>query len=72
MLSERQKLRFLNGRHDTCLTKKRSMQVRIGERIPSLTGYVKEKLDIDLEAVHRSSIYVEYHERKMIPAHGGR
>ena len=35
MLSVRQKLRFLNGRCDTCLTKERNMQVRTGEHVPS-------------------------------------
>ena len=64
MLSVRQKLRFLNGGCDTCLTKERSMLVRTGEHNPSLTGYVGEKLYI--------SIYVRYRERKPIPAHGGR
>ena len=48
MLSARQKLRFLNGGCDTCLTKERSMPVRTGEHIPSLTGFVGEKLYIDL------------------------
>ena len=48
MLSARQKLRFLNGGCDTCLTKERSMLVRTGEHVPSLTGYVGEKLYIDL------------------------
>ena len=48
MLSARQKMRFLNVRCDTCLIQKRSMPVRTGEHVPSLTGYVGEKLYIDL------------------------
>ena len=48
MLSARQKLRFLNGGCDTCLTKERNMLVKTGEHVPSLTGYVGEKLYIDL------------------------
>ena len=48
ILSARQKIRFLNCRCDTCLTKERSMPVRAGEHIPSLTGYVGEKLYVDL------------------------
>ena len=47
MLSARQKIRFLNGGCDTCLTKERSMLVRMGD-VPSLTRYVEEKLFIDL------------------------
>ena len=56
MLSARPKLRFLNGGCDTCTVKERSMPVRTGVHIPSLTGYIGEKL---------------YLERKSIPAHGG-
>ena len=48
MLSARQKLRFLNGGCDTCLTKERSMPVRTGEHVPSLTRYVGGKLYIDI------------------------
>ena len=48
MLSARQKLRFLNGGCDTCITKERSMPVRTGEHVPSLTGYVRKKLHVDL------------------------
>ena len=48
LLSARQRLRFLNNGCDTWLTKERSMQVRTGEHVPSLTGYVGEKLYIDL------------------------
>ena len=48
LLSARQKICFLNGECDTCLTKERSMPLRTGEHIPSLTGYVGEKLYVDL------------------------
>ena len=48
MLSVRPKLRFLNGRCDTCIVKERSIPVRSGIHMPSLTGYVGEKLYIDL------------------------
>ena len=48
LLSARQKIHFLNSGCDTCLTKQRSMPVRTGENVPSLTGYVGEKLYIDL------------------------
>ena len=51
MLSARQKLRFLNGGCDTCLTKEQSMPVRTGEHVPSLTVYVGEKLYIDLVSI---------------------
>ena len=52
MLLERQELRFLNGGCDTCLTtKEQSMPVKTGEHIPSLRGYVGEKLYIDLLSV---------------------
>ena len=48
MSSVRQKLRFLNGGCNTCSTKEQSMPVRTGEHVPSLTGYVGEKLYINL------------------------
>ena len=48
LLSARQKLYFLNGRCDTCLIKEQSMPVRTGEYIPSLAGYIGEKLYVDL------------------------
>ena len=48
LLSERQKLRFLTVRCDTCFTKEQKKLVRTGEHVPSLTGYVGEKLYIDL------------------------
>ena len=48
MLSVWLKLRFLNGGYDTCQVKEQSMPVRTGVHMPSLTGYVGEKLYIDL------------------------
>ena len=48
LLSERQKLQFLNGGCDNCLTKEGSLPVRTEEHVPSLTGYVGKKLYIDL------------------------
>ena len=48
LLSAKQKIRFLNSGCDTCLTKEQSMPVRTREHLPSLTGYVGEKLYIDL------------------------
>ena len=48
ILSARQKLRFLNEGCDTCIAKERSMPVRTREHVPSLTGYVGEKLYLDL------------------------
>ena len=48
MLSARQKLRFLNGGCDTCIVKEQSMPVRTGVHVPSLTGYMREKLYVDL------------------------
>ena len=54
MLSARQKLRFLNGECDTCLAKERSMPVSTEEHVPSLTGYVQEKLYIDLVSLSDS------------------
>ena len=48
MLSARLKLRFLNGGCDTCIVKERSMPARVREHVPSLTGYVGEKLYVDL------------------------
>ena len=48
ILSAGTKLRFLNGGCDTCIVKERSIPVRSGIHMPSLTGYVGEKLYIDL------------------------
>ena len=48
LVSGRQKIHFLNGGCDTCLTKEWSMPVRTKEHVPSLTGYVGEKLCVDL------------------------
>ena len=48
LILARQKIYFLNGGCDTCLTKEWSMPVRTKEHVPSLTGYVGEKLCVDL------------------------
>ena len=48
MLSARPKLRILNEGCDTCVVKEKSMPARTGIHMPSLTGYVGEKLYIDL------------------------
>ena len=48
MLSARPQLRFLNGGCGTCIVKERSMPVSTGVHMPSLTGYVGEKLYINL------------------------
>ena len=48
MLSARRKLRFLNEGCDICIVKERSMPIRTGVHMPSLTGYVGEKLYIVL------------------------
>ena len=48
MLSARQKIHYLNGGCDTCLTKEGSMPVQTGEHVPLLTGYIREKLYVDL------------------------
>ena len=61
LLSARQKIRFLNGVCDTCLTKKQSMPVRMGVHVPSLTGYVGEKLYIYLVSMSetvRGNLYM--------------
>ena len=50
LLSARQKILFLNGGCDTFLTKERSMPVRTGEHVPSLTGYVRDKPYVDLKS----------------------
>ena len=51
LLSARGKIRFLNSRFDTCLTKEQSMPVRTGVHVPSLAEYVGEKLYVDLVSV---------------------
>ena len=48
MFSARNKLRYLNDGCDVCIVKERSVPARVGEHFPSLTGYVGEKLYIDL------------------------
>ena len=54
MLSASQKICFLNGGCDTCLTKEQSMPVRAREHVPSLTGYVGEKLYVDLVSMSKT------------------
>ena len=54
LLSAKQKIRFLNGRCDTCLTTEQSMPVQTGEHVPSLTGYVGEKLYLDLVSMSKT------------------
>ena len=51
LLSARQKISFLNGGCDTCLTKEWSMPVRTEVHVPLLTEYVVEKLYIDLDSM---------------------
>ena len=48
MFSARPKLRYLNDGCDICIVKERSVPVRVGEHVPTLTGYVVEKLYIDI------------------------
>ena len=48
MFSARDKLRYLNNGCDVCIVKERSVPARVGVHVPSLTGYVGEKLYIDL------------------------
>ena len=48
LLSARQKICFLFGGCDTCLTKEKSMPVLTGDHMPFLTKYVREKLYVDL------------------------
>ena len=47
----RQKICILNGGCNKCLTKEQSMPDRPQEHVLSLTGYVKEKLYMDLHAL---------------------
>ena len=51
MLSARPKSRYLNEGCDMCIVKELSVPSRVGEHVPSLTGYVREKLYIDLVAM---------------------
>ena len=51
LLSARQKICFLNGGCDTCLTKEKSMLSRTRVHLPSLAGYVGKKLYVDLVAM---------------------
>ena len=48
LLSDRQKIRFLNDGCDTCLTKEQTMPARTRVHVPYLTGYLGEKLYMDL------------------------
>ena len=48
MFSPRSKLRYLNDGCDICIVKERSVPAWVGVHVPSLTGYVGEKLYIDL------------------------
>ena len=48
LLAARHRIHFLNGECDTCLTKEQSMPVQTREHVSSLTGYVGEKLYVDL------------------------
>ena len=48
VLSARQKICFLNGICDTCLTKEWSIQVRTVEHVSFLMRYVGKKLYVDL------------------------
>ena len=48
LLSARKKIHFLNDECNTCLTKEGSIPVWTEEHVPSLTGYVGEKLYVDL------------------------
>ena len=54
LLSARQKIRFLNSGYGTCLNKEQSMPVMTGEHVPLLTGYVGEKLYVDLVSIHKT------------------
>ena len=60
MLPARQKICFLNGRGDSCLTKERSIPVIAGEYVPLLTGYVGEKLYVVLVSMSET-IRGNYH-----------
>ena len=48
LLSARQKIHFLKGRCDTCLTKEWRMPAKTGVQVPFLAGFVGEKLYMDL------------------------
>ena len=48
MFSPRDKLQYLNDGCDVCIVKERSIPARVKVHVPSLTGYVGEKLYIDL------------------------
>ena len=48
MFSPRDKLRYLNNGCDVCIVKERSVPAQVRVHVPLLTGYVGEKLYIDL------------------------
>ena len=48
MFSLRDKLRYLNDGCDVCIVKERSIPTQVRVHVPSLTGYVVEKLYIYL------------------------
>ena len=61
LLSARQKIRFLNGGCDTCLTKEQSMPARTGVHIPLLAGHVGKKWYMDLVTISkkiRGNLYI--------------
>ena len=55
MLSARQKINFLYGGCDMYLTKEGCMPFRAGEHVPLLTGYVGEKLYVDLVSMSETN-----------------
>ena len=60
LLSARQKIHFLNGGCDTCLTKEQIIPVRTGVHVPSLAGYVGKKLYVDLVSMSETIIGNQY------------
>ena len=48
LVSGRQKIHFLNGGCDTCLTKERSLPAQTRLHVPTLAGYVGQMLYVDL------------------------
>ena len=54
LLSARQKIHFLKGGCDTYFSKEWSTPVRTEEHVPSLTGYVEEKLYWDLVSMSKT------------------
>ena len=60
MLSARQKICFFKGGYDTCLTKEQNIPGRAGEHVPSLAGYVGEKLYVDLVSMSETIMENQY------------